>query len=184
MPRVNLVDASKAHASVRPFYAKGNPGPIPQSLANVPEVMQVALPFLGRVLGPSTIDFRTKEIAILRASALQKCRYCTQTHTVVALAAGLAENEVRALRGDGNVAATFPQARERALISWTDAVTLGPNAVDDSVARQLKAHFSEPDVVELTLLIGATVMLNRYATALDLPTSEEHLAKLSALGLT
>ena len=47
----------------------------------------------------------------------------------------------------------------------------------------LRHHFSPHHVVELTLLVGATLMLNRYATALDLPVAEAHAARLREAGL-
>ncbi len=183
MSRVQLLDETIAAASVQAFYANGYPGPIPASLANIPEVMQVALPFIGRVLGPSTLDARVKEIVILRTSAQQRCRYCTQTHTAVALDCGLSVDEVKALRGEGSLERTFRSAAETALIGWADAVGASGKPVDDSAVKAIKAHYSEADVVELTLLVGATLMLNRYATALELPTSELHLARLSTAGL-
>ncbi len=38
-------------------------------------------------------------------------------------------------------------------------------------------------MVELTAVIGATLMLNRFATALGLPTSDDTLARLTTEGL-
>lgn len=42
--------------------------------------------------------------------------------------------------------------------------------------------FGDHAVVELTLAVGATLMLNRSCTALDLPTSAGTLACLAAEG--
>ena len=142
----------------------------------------IAVPFIGQVLGASSISFRIKEIVILRASYLLDCKYCVNTHTVVALKAGLTDDEVQALRSDAPVSA-FSDAKEQALIQWTDVVAVGPQPILESHRSQVLAHFSEPEVVELTLLIGATVMLNRYASALNLPVSNAHQEILSAKGL-
>jgi len=95
----------------------------------------VALPFIGMVLGPSAIDVRTKEIVILRTSAKASCRYCVESHTLVALGAGLSTDEVRSLRADDAVDVAFPAEDERALIGWCDAmVATGPGrpAGDDA----------------------------------------------------
>jgi AhpD family alkylhydroperoxidase len=184
MSRAPILDESNAPAAAKPFYAKGNPGPIAGTLANVPDLMQVALPFIMRSLGPSTIGMRTKEIVILRASALQKCRYCTQTHSVIALDAGLTTDEVKALRGEGDVRQTFGSAAALALIAWTDVVAVGPGNVEESTYGRLREHFSPAEIVELTMTIGTTLLLNRYATALDLPTTEAHLLRLSQAGLS
>lgn len=184
MSRVSLVDASNAPDSVKPFYAKGNPGPIPQSLANVPDLMQVALPLVGRVLGPSPIaDARTKEIVILRTSAMLKCRYCTQTHAAISLDCGLSEQEVKALCQDDRWRSVFTNPREQALLEWTEAVAAGPKPVGDATLARFKQHFNQTELIELTLLVATTLLLNRYATALDLPASEAHLLRVSKIGL-
>lgn len=174
MPRVHLVTPDEAPLTVRSHFAGGQPGPIPSSLAHVPELMQVALPFIGRALGPSGIDLRTKELVILRASALHLCRYCVGTHTAVALGAGLSRAEVEALRDVDGGLEVFADPRERALLAWTDLVALGPAPVPPTAMEAFRAYFDEAEVVELTLLVGATVMLNRYATALELPISAAH----------
>lgn len=183
MPMVSLFSAKNAPVSVSQFFAAGDPGPIPSSLAHIPDIMQKALPFIGATLGPSGINIRTKEIVILRASVLQKCRYCVNTHSFVARNNGLSHEEVKALRNHGDVTKAFTDEGERVLIRWTDAVALGPQDISNNLRKEFSKHFSEAEVVELTLLVGATVMLNRYATALDLPVAEPHLAFLKKEGL-
>jgi len=77
------------------------------ALAQVPELLQVAVPFIGAALGPSGIDWRSKEIVIVRTSALAGGHYCVAAHTVVALDAGLDRREVTALRGELPTAQVF-----------------------------------------------------------------------------
>jgi alkylhydroperoxidase family enzyme len=65
----------------------------------------------------------------------------------------------------------FPDAADRALIAWCDAVAHGVDSDLDQARADLPAD--DARVVELTLLISTTVLLNRYATALALPTSPD-----------
>jgi alkylhydroperoxidase family enzyme len=51
------------------------------------------------------------------------------------------------------------------------------------MAEHLREHFAEHEIVELTLVAGATLMLNRLCTALELPTSAATLARLQAEGV-
>ena len=95
----------------------------------------------------------------------------------------MSKDEVVALRGKGDGTAAFADKREKALIRWTNAVAVGPHAIGDDLKEEFKRHFNEAEVVELTLLVGATVMLNRYATALDLPVAEAHREFLKNEGL-
>ena len=183
MSMVSLLTAQTAPETVHQFFAAGDPGPIASSLAHIPDIMQKALPFIGNTLGPTSIDKRTKEIVILRASALQQCRYCVNTHSFIARNSGLSKEEVQALQGSGDATKAFANEREKVLIRWTSAVAKGPQDISKDLKEEFKKHFKEAEVVELTLLAGATVMLNRYATALDLPVAATHLEFLKNEGL-
>lgn len=180
---IDLVERDQAPLLARRFFDDGPASPITASLAHVPELLDVALPFIGAALGPGTLGPRMKEIAILRTSALLECRYCVQSHTAVALDAGLSAGEVRALRGEAPLEPEFTADRERVAVAWIDAVAAGRGSVGRAVQEEAAAHFADHELVELTVAVTATVMLNRYCTALDLPTSAATLARLAAEGL-
>ncbi len=182
MSRVELITAAGSPLLVRPFFADGDPGPIAASMAHVPELLDVAMPFLGAALGPSSVSLRAKEIVILRTSAVMSCRYCVGAHTPVAIDAGLGLSEVQALRAEIAVADAFTEPADLALIAWVDAVATGKGPVDDAVADAFRAQWPEHHVVEITVLIGATMLLNRYCSALELPLSGETLDRLRSDG--
>jgi AhpD family alkylhydroperoxidase len=177
-----LVTAAEAPLLAQPYFANGDPGPIVAVLAQVPEMLEVGIPFIGLVLGPSAIDMRTKEVVILRTSARASCRYCVEAHTVVALDSGLSTTEVRALRGEGAVGEAFPAEEDRAVIAWCDAM-VGSGSIDAACRDRLRADRPDHVVVELTLLATTTLLLNRFCTALELPSSPEVLARLAAVGM-
>jgi len=181
-PRVELLNAENAPLLARPFFAGGDPGPIAASMATVPELLDVAMPFLGAALGPSSIPLRPKELVILRTSALLSCRYCVAAHTPVAIDAGLTRAEVEALRDERPVVEGFTDAKELALLGWVDAVATGTGPVDDAIADEMATHWPDHHLVELTVLIGATMLLNRYCSALGLPNSEETISRLAVEG--
>ena len=182
-PLVALVEADQAPLLARPYFAGGDPGPIIAALAQVPERLEATAPFLGRVLGPSCLPARIKEIVILRTSARASCRYCVEAHTVVARDVGLSVAEVRALRGELDAPSAFADPAERAVIDWCDAL-VGTGPVGEDVKASLRGAFADHEVVELTLLGATTLLLNRFCTALDLPTSPAVAARLVAEGLS
>ena len=118
----------------------------------------------------------------MRTSARAACRYCVESHTVVARDMGLSVAEVRALRGESDVEAAFPDEADRAVLDWCDAI-VGTGVVDPAARVRLLGFFAEHEVVELTLLAASTLLLNRFCTALELPTSSSVLARLAAEGL-
>lgn len=181
-PLVALVEAAQAPLLARPYFENGDPGPIVAALALVPEMLEVTAPFLGRVLGPTALPVRIKEIVVLRTSARASCRYCVEAHTVVARDAGLSVAEVRALRGEAEAAQAFADPAERAVVAWCDAL-VGTGPVGAGPKDTIRAAFADHEVVELTLLATTTLLLNRLCTALDLPTSPAVLQRLDAEGL-
>ena len=65
--------------------------------------------------------------------------------------------------------------QEAILIKWSDVLSASAEPIPKSLKADLAEHYTEAEIVELTLLVGATVMLNRYATALSLPVDPTHL---------
>jgi AhpD family alkylhydroperoxidase len=163
-----LLAAEEAPVLARLWYREdGSASALTRSLASAPDVMETLMPFLGAIMGASTLDLATKELVIVRVSHLNGCRYCLASHRPAALDAGLPPEHVRALCDDGRLEAL--PARERAIVGWIDQATLDAGgATDELVARTLE-HVRHDELIELTLLAGTITMLNQYCTALDLP---------------
>jgi AhpD family alkylhydroperoxidase len=183
-PAVDLIGAAQAPLLLRPLYAGGDPGPIVAALAQVPELCQAALPFIDAALGPSWVPARLKEIAILRTSALLGCRYCVDAHTVVANDTGFDRQQLEGLRCERPAEPTLSDPVELAVLRWVDQLAAGTGPIDDAAAAELGEHLPDHAIVELTTTVGATMFLNRFATALRLPTSPETFQRLSDLGLS
>ena len=183
MARTQLLDIDQAPITAQQYFADGDPGPIVAALATVPELLGPTLNFVGAALGPGSVSVRAKELAILRTSVLQGCRYCIHAHTAVALDVGLSTDEIRGLRGDIVLEDAFPQMAERALIGWIDALAGATGPIPDDVWDAAREHWPEHALVELTVTVGATMFLNRLATGLELPTSDQVSARLSQAGL-
>jgi hypothetical protein len=63
-----------------------------------------------------------------------------------------------------------------------EVVAVGPGQVPETARREAGARLEDPELVELTLLVGATLLLNRFCTALELPTSPKVLGRLADEG--
>ncbi len=184
VPRVALITADQAPLTAARHWDRGDPGPIVAALAQVPELLETALPFIGQALNGSIADRRTAELVIVRSSALLGCSYCILTHGAIALDADVSADEVRALCDPAPAAGeTFSDERERALLAWVDEVAAGRGDVPDQVARDLAAHVDDALLVELTAMVGCTIFLNRFCTTLRLPVSEATLARLARAGV-
>ncbi len=58
--------------------------------------------------------------------------------------------------------------RERAALRFTTAVVRGDHEVGDAEWGQLRAHFSEPEVVELVFALGYQTFASQFAKAFRL----------------
>ncbi len=98
----------------------------------------------------------------MRASQLNGCAYCLDMHSKDARAAG--EDEQRLYVLSAWHEAPFYTNRERAALAWTEAVTLiSEHEIDDELYAEVREHFSEKELVDLTMAIIAINGWNRLA---------------------
>lgn len=108
------------------------------------------------------------ELVRTRASQINGCAYCLDMHTKDARAAGESEQRLYALAAWRET--PFFSARERAALAWTEAVTrISESRIDDALYAELRQHFSEKELVDLTLAVIAINGWNRLAIAFRSP---------------
>ena len=104
------------------------------------------------------------ELVKIRASQINGCAYCIDMHTTDARALGETEQRIYGLSAWHET--PFYTPRERAALAWTEAVTLlSETHVPDAVHDEVRAHFDEPELVELTWAIVAINAWNRLAVS-------------------
>ena len=110
------------------------------------------------------IDGQSRELAVIRVAILNGVEYVQRAHgPAYALKEGLTPEQVAAL-WEWRASQLF-NAQQRALLAYTDAITEKIEVTDD-VFNNARKHFSERQIVELTMLIGAYNMLTRFLKAL------------------
>jgi len=99
-----------------------------------------------------------------RASQINRCAYCIDMHTKDARAGGEAEQRLYALSAWRET--PFFTERERAALAWTEAITLiSHGSVPDALYEEARRHFTEKELVDLTLGLIAINGWNRLAVA-------------------
>jgi AhpD family alkylhydroperoxidase len=165
---VPLLRVDEAPLAARAWYrGDGTASPLTRSLATAPDMLETLMPFLGQIMGESSIDLRTKELVIVRVSQLNGCRYCLAAHWPVALEAGVPTEHLDAACARAPLAALPP--RERAILEWIDQVTRDARGVTDELVAATLKHVRDDQLVELTVLAGTITMLNQYCTAFGIP---------------
>ena len=104
----------------------------------------------------------------LRASYVNGCAYCVDMHTKDERLAGETEQRLFAIPVWHET--PFFTPRERAALAWTDAVTLvSETHVPDDVFKEVRNHFTDLEIVNLTMAVIAINGWNRLAIAFRRP---------------
>jgi AhpD family alkylhydroperoxidase len=112
----------------------------------------------------SSIEKPLAELVRLRASQINGCAYCVDMHVTDARKGGETERRLATVVVWRET--PFFTERERAALAWTEALTLvSHDHVPDAVWEAVQPHFSEAEIVDLTLLISAINSWNRFAIA-------------------
>lgn len=129
----------------------------------LPKAMQALYP-IAKYVKSSGLDHRLLELVKMRTSQLNGCAYCIDMHSKDARAAG--ETEQRLYLLDAWRETPLYTERERAALEWTEAVTrLADGQVPDEVYGRARDHFSEEDLMNLTIAVISTNSFNRLNIA-------------------
>src|ERR1700744_3757317 len=126
-----------------------------------PETIK-AMMALENQIQSSGLEKSLMELVKIRASQINGCAFCINMHTQDARKRGETEQRIYLL--DAWRESPCYTDRERAALAWTEAVTLiAETHAPDDVYNEVRAHFSEAETVNLTMLIGAINAWNRLA---------------------
>jgi AhpD family alkylhydroperoxidase len=133
-------------------------------LLNSPPIAAAWLDFNSAVRYGTRVPAAINELAILRVSVLNGADYQLKAHGPThALKAGLTEAQVAAI-ADWQASTLF-SAVQRAVLDYADGITRNIEPAEP-VCAELRRHFDDRQVVELTVLISAYNMHTRVARAL------------------
>lgn len=116
----------------------------------------------------SGFDKKLYHLIKLRASQLNGCAYCLDMHTKDAMKMG---DTVQRLVGlDAWREAPYYTDKERAALEWTEVITLiSQDHISDEIYENVRKHFSEQELLQLTIGIVAINGWNRLAIPFRTP---------------
>ena len=129
--------------------------------AVAPEALR-AVYGLEQYVRASGLDRTLVHLVKLRASYINGCAYCIDMHSKDARAAGETEQRIYSVPVWHET--PFYSAKERAALAFSEVVTrLGPEGVSDAAFADARAHFTEAELVSLTMAIVAINTWNRLS---------------------
>jgi AhpD family alkylhydroperoxidase len=119
------------------------------------------------------------ELVKMRASQINACAFCIDMHSKDARAAGESEQRLYALNAWRET--PFFTDRERAALAWAEEITLvAEGHVPDAVYEEARQHFSEEELVNLTMAVITINGWNRLSVAFRAVPGEYQPASLKA----
>jgi AhpD family alkylhydroperoxidase len=131
-------------------------------IAKIAPGARTAMWGLEKYVRDSGLESPLLELVRLRASQMNGCAFCIDMHSKDARAGGETEQRLYALNAWRET--PFFTDRERAALEWTEAVTdIGSSHVPDELFDRARLHFSETELVNLTMAIVSINGWNRLA---------------------
>lgn len=173
MARVSDVPPEKVAADVREVYLKfasgyGSFRNQVAVFAHVPSSVTHLMGLLLELREQKNIPYRYIELAIVVVSKLNECHYCVAHHKPLLMVEGLSPEGVEKVIDYQD----HPEldAVDKLVVEYAIAVTNTPQRIRDKMLDNLRQHFSEAQIVELTLRIALCGFFNRFNDALQIET--------------
>ena len=169
MPRVTPLPSTALPAAIAEVYQRYTSyGPFADQaavLAHVPPALDHLCQMLMELKSRQAVPWRYIELGIVVVSKLNACAYCVASHSPVLEIQGLSAAAVAQLPSTDH-----PDLDEidRLVIEYAVLVTQNAGRIRDGVFERLRRHFSEAQIVELTLRIALAGFFNRFNDALQI----------------
>ncbi len=170
MARVRDIEIDEVPEDIRPTYRRfaSEYGPFLNQVkvfAHRPPALQHIMGLLLELGDEALLPKRYLEIVLVVVSKLNQCRYCVAHHAPRLVDQGLApETVANILEPD------CPGLDEvdRLVRDYAVQVTTSPGRIRDAIFERLREHFTEAEIVELTLRTALCGFFNRFNDALQI----------------
>jgi uncharacterized peroxidase-related enzyme len=184
MARVRNISSSELPPDLAAIYERfaGQYGPFRNqaaTLAHVPAALRHLMPMLLELREAATLPKRVLELAIVTVSKLNECNYCVAHHTPFLVVEGVSAVGVERVL-DFRDHPEFDDT-DRLVVEYAIAAWERPNRIPDTLFARLKTHFSEAQLVELTLRITLCGFFNKFNDALGIEEEPEAVQQLAAI---
>jgi uncharacterized peroxidase-related enzyme len=171
MPRVSDIPPERAPAEVRDVYLAfaGGYAPFRDQVgvfAHVPSALKHVMGMLLELREQKNVPYRYIELAIVVVSKLNACDYCVGHHKPLLEVEGVSPAGADRILDYRE----HPELDEvdKLVVEYAIAVTETPQRIRDNMFERLKQHFTEGQIVELTLRIALCGFFNRFNDALQI----------------
>lgn len=144
--------------------------------ASAPHLVNLVMnEFYVKVFFGGEVEQRYKQLVRLRLSIVHGCRTCNKQNVPGALEAGVTQAQVDSMIAGTYETGPFSEA-DKAALAYADQMVLTNMNGDMSpeLFRRLRAHFSEPQILELGVVMAIIAGMAKLSFLLDLVEKEDY----------
>lgn len=154
-----------AEQEARILAERGRISPLYQVLLNSPPIAHGWEQMLSAIRNRSSVPADVRELVILRVAVLNRAPYEFDAHVPHALAAGVDQASIDAVRHVPLTDAAVLNAAQRSALRLADTMTREVE-VSDAQHEEVRSHFDPRTHLELVATIAAYNMVSRFLVAL------------------
>lgn len=186
MARVRDIEIDEVPEEVRPVYERfaREYGPFLNQVkvfAHRPPALKHIMGLLLDFADEAILPKRYLEIALVVVSKLNACEYCVIHHAPRLVDQGVSGESVEHILDE-----TVPgfDAVDHLVRDYAVKVTNDFHRIRDNTFDELRAHFSEEQIVELTLRISLCGFFNRFNDVLQIGVEDSAMTDMLASGVS
>ena len=167
MARLRYVEKESADADQEKILAQltqksGKVANIWKLWSHSPLTLETFIPFYKSLM-KGALDAKLRELAYMKTSLVNDCAYCLESHKGSGRRVGITEQQIQEI-GQHETSTAFSPV-EKLVLRYAEELTRTAKSSEE-IMTDLKKHFSEPDIVELTLVVGTANLTNRFNMSL------------------
>jgi uncharacterized peroxidase-related enzyme len=174
MTRISRIGRSQVTGAAKDTFERkvAERGHIPNMyrvFAHRPWILTTVDAHFAAVMGSGTVPLRLKELLAVQTSRLLANDYCVSAHTALAKRTGATDAQIDALL---DVEAGPFDGKEKAALRYGLELTRDSHKISEGVFADLRRHFTEPEIVEITCVLGLVAYFSRFNDALQIAPTE------------
>lgn len=133
---------------------------------NAPEIAEKMWEIFFEILKDGQVDWKTKELLILKATKMGDCLYCVTQHEAVSGRLGISEEKQADIVGVEYRESSHYSEAEVAILDLCSHVVLDPEQIPPDVWERVRAHYDDGQIVEILATIGAYLQVSKFGDAM------------------
>ncbi|MCY4073588.1 MAG: carboxymuconolactone decarboxylase family protein [Chloroflexi bacterium] len=179
-----MIEKNEAPAELAAIYDRADsamqdgrlPGPTLfgnqiRALAHHPALLQALIGVYEAFAASPSVERKLMELGVLICSRVNACDYCLQHHAPLARASGLNREQLWLIQqGTWSESRDLWSEQEWLVIRYAEQMTREPQKIADDTFAELRKHFDDRQIVDMTMRFALCSAWNKFNDALALNT--------------